>query len=169
MTIHLCWIAFLKFDNFVKYKYNACVSQKKRKCKKMCFKKSVIKIEEIVSNRRFFIEESNKTAYFYATSFDFSKIFYIGWLANYCKAPLCVDIKSMNKGKPARMFESACSIPNGIKPIKNFEFNWLDETSFAIKADGETIAVVANAFSNEIKVLSKFLTQETCWGIPMKI
>ncbi len=135
----------------------------------MCFKKSVIKIEEIINNRRFFIEESNKTAYFYATSFDFSKIFCIGWLANYCKAPLCVDIKSMNKGKPARMFESACSIPNGIKPIKNFEFNWLDETSFAIKADGETIAVVANAFSNEIKVLSKFLTQETCWGIPMKI
>lgn len=101
----------------------------------MCFKNSVIKIEEVVSNRRFFIEESNKTAYFYATSFDFSKIFCIGWLANYCKAPLNVDIKSMNKGKPARMFESACSIPNGINPIKNFEFSWLDETSFAIKAD----------------------------------
>ena len=58
----------------------------------MCFKKSVIKTEEIVSNRRFFIEESNKTAYLYVTSFDFSKIFCIGWLANYCKAPLALTL-----------------------------------------------------------------------------
>lgn len=135
----------------------------------MCFNKSVIKIEEVVNNRRFFVEETNKTAYLYITSFDFSQIYCFGWIANYCKAPLGVDIKSLKKGKPARMFEAACSIPNGIPPIKNFSFLWLDENSFAVKGDDEVVAVVSDAFSNNIKILSKYLTQETCWGSPMKV
>lgn len=135
----------------------------------MCFKKVILKIEEVKDGRRFFVEENNKTAYLYVMSFDFSKVYSIGWIANYTKAPVNIDIKSMGKGLPPRMHVSACTIPDGISPIKDFAFEWLDETSFAIKGDGETVAVVADAFSNEIKIYSKYLSTETRYGVPMKI
>lgn len=134
----------------------------------MCFRKSILKIEEVKNGRRFFIEENNKTAFLYVMSFDFSKVYSLGWIANYCKAPLTVDTKSMEKGRPPRMHAGVCTIPNGISPIKEFKFEWLDETSFAIKGDGETVAIVMDAFSDKVKVLSKYLKAETRYGAPMK-
>ncbi len=134
----------------------------------MCFSKATLKAEEVKGGRRFFIEEYNKTAYLYITSEDFSEMFCIGWLANYCKGPETIDMKSMKRGKPARMTRSDCSIPNGIKPIEKFAFNWTSETSFEILTENGVIAIVEDAFMPQAKFYSRYLTQSTNYGSPMK-
>ena len=124
---------------------------------------------ELKNGREFFIEEHNKCAYLYVTNERRHHIFAKCWLANYCKAPIEKDIKSMEKGMQPRMHISACAIPEGIAPIKNFEFKWIDEQSFAVMVEGKAVALIRNAFTDNVECYSKFITEETYGTKPLKI
>ena len=130
----------------------------------MIFDRPKLLIEEIKNNRRFFVEQYNKTIYLYISNIDLNPIYKIIWLANLTKAPDNIDIKSMNKGKPARMNNPYCLIPEGIKSLPNLSYDWSYNNYLIVKSNDEIIAIVKDIFSDNIVAYSKYISGVTRYG-----
>ncbi len=132
----------------------------------MLFDRPKILIEEQNNDRKFFVEQYNKTLYLYITEPDYSQIHGIAWLANLTKAPNQPDMHSMNAGKPARMHLPYCTLPNGLNKVDTMRFEWNNDT-LSVFSGNELLAIVHDCFGASPVAKCKYIKGNTRFGSEM--